>query len=242
MIEDLKADSARWDTERRAQTSRNTPGGSFASRDAGVMPSGLSSNSPTVQYRMSETHQSRQHHGPTEGPYQQDPYARDSAFDGPRYPGTGASGYTGASGAYQQQPQQHSYGPPSGGAYGYQQAPSQSPQPDPRYPGSFAQAPASGMDRGFPSNQDSQPPYVHTGANMPPRGYANDGYSGRMPPSSGAPQQPIYASSAPIQPGYPATTSPYQYSGQMPPTAGGGAPYQPMHPSEDPYGRGEFPA
>ncbi|KAG5793233.1 hypothetical protein H9Q69_007711 [Fusarium xylarioides] len=81
MIEDLKADSARWDSERRAQTSRNTSG---------------------VQYRYSETHQSRQHHGPTEGPYQTDPYARDPGFDGPRYPGTGAPGYTGAAGSYGQ--------------------------------------------------------------------------------------------------------------------------------------------
>ncbi|KAG5812818.1 hypothetical protein H9Q74_010305 [Fusarium xylarioides] len=90
MIEDLKADSARWDSERRAQTSRNTSG---------------------VQYRYSETHQSRQHHGPTEGPYQTDPYARDPGFDGPRYPGTGAPGYTGAAGSYGQ-----SYGASSSAA------------------------------------------------------------------------------------------------------------------------------
>ncbi|KAH8672453.1 hypothetical protein BGZ61DRAFT_537085 [Ilyonectria robusta] len=83
MIEDLKADSARWDSERRAQTSRNTTG---------------------VQYRYSETHQFREHHGPTEASYQQDPYAGDSGFDGPRYPGTGAPGYTGTAGsAYPQQ-------------------------------------------------------------------------------------------------------------------------------------------
>ncbi|KAH6962646.1 hypothetical protein BKA56DRAFT_177024 [Ilyonectria sp. MPI-CAGE-AT-0026] len=49
MIEDIKADSARWDSERRAQTSRNATG---------------------VQYPYSETHQSRQHDGPTKASYQ----------------------------------------------------------------------------------------------------------------------------------------------------------------------------
>ncbi|RSL68847.1 hypothetical protein CEP53_002395 [Fusarium sp. AF-6] len=71
MIEDLKAYSARWDSERRAQTSRQ------ASR---------------VQYRHSETYQSRYSHGPTEGLYQGPP--------DPRYPGTGAPGYTAAGGSY----------------------------------------------------------------------------------------------------------------------------------------------
>merc|ERR1712000_382811 len=132
-----------------------------------------------VQYRMSETHQSRQHHGPTEGPYQQDPYSRDSGFDGPRYPGSGAPGYTGAVG-YQQQ-QQPSYPPPSGGGYGgYQQPPAQSPQPDPRYGNSYGQAPSSSS--GFP--QDNQPSYVHTGAHMGSRGFSNDPYSNRMPTSA----------------------------------------------------------
>jgi len=211
MIQDLKADSARWDNERRAQTSRTNAG---------------------VQYRMSETHQSRQHHGPTEGPYQQDPYSRDSGFDGPRYPGSGAPGYTGAVG-YQQQ-QQPSYPPPSGGGYGgYQQPPAQSPQPDPRYGNSYGQAPSSSS--GFP--QDNQPSYVHTGAHMGSRGFSNDPYSNRMP-TSAAPQQPIYASAPPPQPSYPAATSPYQYSGQAPPTAGAPS-YQSMHPSDSAYGRGK---
>lgn len=236
MIEDLKADSARWDAERRAQTSsRNAPGGSFASRDASGLPARPSSNSPVVQYRMSETHQSRQHHGPTEGPFQSDPYAREAAFDGPRYPGTGAPGYTGAAGSYQQQ---NAYGATSGGGYGYQQ-PQQSPQPDPRYPGGFSQPPQS-IDRGFPQNQDNQSPYVQMGTNMP-RGYgSNDSYSGnRMPSSGAAPPQPIYASAPPSQPGYPATTSPYTYPGQVP-TAGGQT-YPAMHNPEATFGRGEYP-
>ncbi|KAH7020240.1 hypothetical protein EDB80DRAFT_561839 [Ilyonectria destructans] len=111
MIEDLKADSARWDSERRAQTSRNTTGGIHASRNASGVPARHSSNSPVVQYWDSETHQSRQHNGPTDASYQQDPYARDSGFDGPRYPGANAPGYTGPAGS-EYQPQV--YAAPSG--------------------------------------------------------------------------------------------------------------------------------
>ncbi|KAI0174098.1 hypothetical protein BJ166DRAFT_586930 [Pestalotiopsis sp. NC0098] len=94
MIEDLKADSARWDQERRQQTSRGPVG---------------------VQYRNSDTHQSRQYYGPTEatgGQYQDN--SRDSYDSVPRYPGTGSAGYTGASGGYQAQP----YGGNQGGGYG----------------------------------------------------------------------------------------------------------------------------
>lgn len=209
MIEDLKADSARWDSERRAQTSRNTTG---------------------VQYRYSETHQSRQHHGPTEASYQQDPYARDSGFDGPRYPGTGAPGYTGAAGsAYQQQ----AYAATSGGAYGSYPQPQQSPPPtDPRY-GSTPQA-GSVLNQAFQAAQD---PYTAMGTNLNrnPRGYAaNDPYAN--PAASAAPaQQAAYATSGASQPGYPATTSPFQYSSQVPPPAAQS--YATMQPQDPFYGR-----
>ncbi|CAI6087024.1 unnamed protein product [Clonostachys chloroleuca] len=155
MIEDLKADSARWDAERRAQTSRNTPGG---------------------QYRMSETHQSRQNRGPTEGHYPPDGYGHD----GPRYPGTGAPGYTGASPSYAQP----GYGGP-GGAYGYQQ----SPPPDPRYSGSYSQGGQPPMD-GFDDRA-----YIHTGANLN---------------RTGAPPQPTYVTAPPMQPGYQSAPYNYQ--------------------------------
>ncbi|KAH6656523.1 hypothetical protein BKA67DRAFT_158552 [Truncatella angustata] len=95
MIEDLKADSARWDQERRQQTSRGPVG---------------------VQYRNSDTHQSRQYYGPTEGAasgqYQDNSRDYDST---PRYPGTGTAGYNGASQGYQAQ----AYGGNQGG-YGQQ--------------------------------------------------------------------------------------------------------------------------
>lgn len=233
MIEDLKADSARWDSERRAQTSRNTAGGIHTSRDASGVPARHSSNSPAVQYRYSETHQSRQHHGPTEAGYQPDPYARDAYDNGPRYPGTGAPGYTGAAGSYGAQP---SYSTSGGAFAGYAQ---QSPPPqDPRY----GTTPTAGsvLNQGYQSAQDT---YIATGANnsaVPPRGYtaANDLYSNRTASAAAAAQQAAYAA-ATSQAGYPATTSPYQYSTQTLPTAG--ASYPAMQQPQDPfYGRGAY--
>jgi hypothetical protein len=210
MIEDLKADSARWDSERRAQTSRSTAGGIIASRDATGPSARLSSNSPVVQYRYSETHQSRQHAGPTDNAYPSDPYARDTGYDGPRYPGTGAPGYTGASGGYppQQQQQQAGY-PAAGGGYGGFQQSQQSPPPDPRY---ASPAQAGSM---YPGSQDS--PYIATGANNH-RSYAppSDPYAAsRIGASSAGAQQGIYATSAPPQSGYPASSFP-SYPGQVP--------------------------
>lgn len=237
MIEDLKADSARWDRERRAQTSRNTTGGIFATRDApSIHPAPPLSNMNAVQYRYSETHQSRQHLGPTEPPYQQDHYAREAPYDGPRYPGSGAPGYTGAGGQYQKQQQQQGYAPPSGGGYGggYQQPPQQSPGPvDARY----ASPPQAGsmMNPGY---QGQDAPYVSTGANMPPRAYSSDPYANNRMPSVSAPPQPTYISAPPPQQGYPAPA--YQYQNQTPPPGPGA--FSGMPPPQDPYfGRGLFP-
>ncbi|KAI1163920.1 hypothetical protein F5B18DRAFT_671762 [Nemania serpens] len=101
MIQDLKADSARWDQERRQQSANrsNAGGGIIASNGVFVR----SSNTPPVQYRNSDIHQSRQHLGPTETSYSgtpgNDPFDNGSL----RYPGTGASGYTGAASSYAQQ-------------------------------------------------------------------------------------------------------------------------------------------
>lgn len=234
MIEDLKADSARWDSERRAQTSRNTPGGIHASRDATGVPARPSSNSPAVQYRYSETHQSRQHHGPTEPPFQSEAYPRES-YDGPRYPGTGTPGYSGASNTFQQQAPQQAYGASNGGGFntGFQQS-QQSPTADPR----FATVPAGSMMRpGYQQTQD--PPYIGTGANLPQSGYtgSNDPYSNRMGTSAAAPQQPVYSTAPPPQPGYP--TPQYQYQNQgPPPSTAGGHSYPAMQPHDPFYGRG----
>ena len=65
MIEDLKADSQRWEAEREAASaSRQTPNGT-PSRDLGNMS--RKSNTQLVQeYRSSMVHQARQYYGPTE--------------------------------------------------------------------------------------------------------------------------------------------------------------------------------
>ena len=221
MIEDLKADSARWESERRAQTSRGTGGaGVSSSRDSGsAIPPRPSSESPSVQYLYSATHQSRQHHGPTQQPYQTDPYDREPS-PGTRYPGNGAAGY--AAGQYQQ-PQQP-FDQSSGGTFnaGYQHSPQ-----DPRFAG---QPPPMGQDLSY-----------MVGANMPPGGYPRptDGFYGRpIASSAAAPAQPIYATTPPPQPGYTTTAPAYQHPGQPPPTGGGQSTY-PVMQSQDPfYGRG----
>ncbi|OIW30655.1 hypothetical protein CONLIGDRAFT_286813 [Coniochaeta ligniaria NRRL 30616] len=90
MIQDLKADSARWDAERRA-ASRGQPGA------AGAPSRGNDG------YRNSETHHQRQYYGPTSA----DPaYGDAMVIDPPsynpppmRYPGTGNSGYNGVNSA-----------------------------------------------------------------------------------------------------------------------------------------------
>jgi len=64
MIEDLKADSARWAAERSqtASASRGQPNG-ISSRDSNGMI--RQSNTPVVEYRSSQVHHSRQYYGPT---------------------------------------------------------------------------------------------------------------------------------------------------------------------------------
>jgi hypothetical protein len=63
MIADLKADSERWEAERRATSSRGQPSNGISFRDSdGIV---RKSNTPIVEYRASTTHQSRQYYGPT---------------------------------------------------------------------------------------------------------------------------------------------------------------------------------
>ena len=64
MIADLKADSERWDAERRQTASRGQPLNGISSRDSNEQV--RQSNTPVVEYRSSTTHQSRQYYGPTE--------------------------------------------------------------------------------------------------------------------------------------------------------------------------------
>ncbi|KAI2617123.1 hypothetical protein GGR54DRAFT_631467 [Hypoxylon sp. NC1633] len=224
MIEDLKADSARWDQERRQQSAsrNNAAGGTFASRDSNGVYVRLS-NSPIVQYRNSDTHQSRQYYGPTEGGgfASADP-SRDPYGDAtPRYPGTGSAGYTGAAGSYAaQQYPQGGYSTQQG--YTTQASQFQSPSANVNYP----PMPTSGFGQ---AGQD--PPFQLVGADSRvasnPQAMYNDPYAGArdprdrdqrtamttMPPSrttyptSGAPAAQGYTSSGPGSGFYPPNTS-----------------------------------
>jgi hypothetical protein len=61
MIADLKADSERWEAERRETASRGQPANGISFRDSdGIV---RKSNTPIVEYRASTTHQSRQYYG-----------------------------------------------------------------------------------------------------------------------------------------------------------------------------------
>ncbi|KAI0975699.1 hypothetical protein F4678DRAFT_457053 [Xylaria arbuscula] len=108
MIQDLKADSARWDQERRQQSANRSSaaGGTIASNGVFVR----SSNTPPVQYRNSDIHQLRQHYGPTDSTYSgnagNDPYDNVA-----RYPGSGAQGYNGAASSYPQYATPGGYSP-----------------------------------------------------------------------------------------------------------------------------------
>ncbi|RYP02978.1 hypothetical protein DL764_005464 [Monosporascus ibericus] len=146
MIDDLKADSARWEQERRQQSARSSAAGGIIASSASNAPYSRASNSPTVQYRNSETHSSRQYYGPTEG---QPGYPPDNQgyADAPRYPGTGSQGYNGAANS--------SY-------YPQQQAPQGTFASQPGFsnqaPQQYAPQPGSVV---YPPSQD--PPY-HPGA------------------------------------------------------------------------------
>jgi hypothetical protein len=63
MIADLKADSERWEDERRVIASNGQHSYGISFQDSGGIV--RKSNTPTVGYRASTTHQSRQYYGPT---------------------------------------------------------------------------------------------------------------------------------------------------------------------------------
>jgi hypothetical protein len=255
MIEDLKADSARWDQERRQQSSRHSAGGTIASRDSNSILV-RQSNTFAVQYRNSETHSSRQYYGPsqTETAYGDN---RDAYGDGPRYPGTGNGGYSGASGnAYpaQQYGSQGAFAQPGFSAG----QPQQFTQATGSYPG---HSPMNQTGFSQPPGQDQ--PYM-VGAHSMARGerppeqplYANDGYAAvsrdprdirsgdpRVPASSMPASRTVYATSGSVpQAGYPGSNPTSAYYPQS-----SGAPASPYAQTQPParvqpqdpfYGRG----
>lgn len=235
MIEDLKADSARWEQERRQQSARSSSGGTTAKRDANGAYIG-GSNSPAVQYRNSDTHQSRQYYGPTEGSYPDG--VRDPFDPTPRYPGTGTGAYTGAAGSYAPQPygNQGGYIPQQGYAATQQQfAP---PVGDVSYSQSAAMPPS-----GFAPSRT--PPYTRVDTNLNVRDYpANEaaypsGVRERIPVATTTSQsRPTYMTSGSSQQGFPAGYGPaYSPSNPAVPPASSFAPVQPRDPF---FGRGAY--
>lgn len=190
MIEDLKADSARWDQERRQQS---------ASRN----------NAAGVQYRNSDTHQSRQYYGPTEGGFASADPSRDPYGDAtPRYPGTGSAGYTGAAGSYTAQPY-----PQSG--YSTQQGyTTQSQFQNPGASVTYPPMPPSGFGQA-----GQEPPFQLVGADSRvatnPQAMYNDPYAAsrdprdqRTPITTMPPSRTTYPTSgAPAPQGYPSSSA-----------------------------------
>ncbi|KAI0548498.1 hypothetical protein F4679DRAFT_574141 [Xylaria curta] len=240
MIQDLKADSARWDQERRQQSANrnNAGGGTIASNGA----FGRSSNTSPVQYRNSDIHQSRQYYGPTEASYSatagNDPY--DNA--GPRYPGTGSSGYTGAASSYSQQ-----YAASQGGytQQGYTANTAHfAPPPGNVAPYGTGHTVAS---QGYGQSQD--PPYNIVGANLragtqsQTDPYSNDPYGNPRDPR-GDQRIPVTSTMAPARTTYTTAgpSSSQSFPGQnayYPPSATStSAPYPPaVQPGDAFYGR-----
>lgn len=109
MIADLKADSARWEAERRQTASRGQPANGISLRDSnGIV---RQSNAPIVGYRDSATHQTRQYYGPTE-----------AGQPTPGYPSSNSTG-TPLSSVYDSGPQyqQQTYAQPASGYAGQPQ-------------------------------------------------------------------------------------------------------------------------
>ena len=118
MIADLKADSDRWEAERRSTQSRGQPSNGIPSRESDGMV--RKSNTPIVEYRASTTHQSRQYYGPTEAA---------TGMSTPGYAPAASSGNVAQQGVYDY-PQSGSYAPPVSSGYA---APSTYSQQDNNY-------------------------------------------------------------------------------------------------------------
>lgn len=218
MIDDLKADSARWEQERRMQQSRNSAGG---------------------QYRTSDTYARRQMAGPSGGGYDdRDPYNAS-----PRYPGSDAPGYSGhpsSSQGYGQAPQgQYGSGgapfpPASTGTGGYSSAgySTQAQYQDPRYQN-------QPMSMAYQAQPDTTP-YIGVNANRVTSNTANaQPYSrnqydagGDVMMTSGAPTTSSYATTGASQGGYGQAS----YYAQPSTTGYGQQPLQqPMQQPHDPF-------
>jgi hypothetical protein len=175
MISDLKADSERWDQERRATAQRGQPSNGISFRDSdGIV---RKSNTPIVGYRDSTTHQSRQYYGPTsENPPAALGYPQSSSqATGQVYDTSGQTSY----------PQQ-GYSQPSSG---YQQPQGYAIQESSNYyvsGGDMVVDPRSSAARGAPvTSQSVTPrsnlPYSSSSTGYPQQQDRNQYYSSAQP-------------------------------------------------------------
>lgn len=211
MIADLKADSARWEQERR-----NHSGGTLTSHDSSAFFMRSSkSNSPPARYSDSQNRFSGaglSQYDTSGAPYSSGP-TRDSYESVPRYPGSDAPGYSASTGSqpYHQDNRQSGYGAQ------YPQSAYPTQAPDNRFPPQAAGSYATQYSTSHPTNVVPDPhPYYATNANFvaaqsqPQHHRPQDYPDSRMDPSNSAryapsayttPSQAYYSS--PPQGAYP---------------------------------------
>ncbi|KAB5547000.1 hypothetical protein GE09DRAFT_197081 [Coniochaeta sp. 2T2.1] len=207
MVQDLKADSARWDAERRAAT-RGQPGAAGGTKLSSQPNAKFvrQSNSPTAPsrgndgYRNSETHHQRQYYGPSDPAYGDAMVVDPPSYNPPpmRYPGTGNSGYNGvnsASHAAQQQrydAQQSAY-PTAAAQYGAAQ---QSYSPAPQAPDMYATGMAGGAAAMVPQPAFGQPSNVPDSQYVRGAAYAQTSMNPMV--TTSVPNRNMYATAAPV--------------------------------------------
>jgi len=243
MIQDLKADSARWDAERRA-ASRGQPGAAGGTMLSSQSNSKFvrSSNSPTAPsrgndgYRNSETHHQRQYYGPTSAdPAYGDAMAVDPPSYNPppmRYPGTGNAGYNGVNSAASYAAQHQRYEAQQNAAYptsAAQYAPAQqSYAPAPQAPDMYA----TGMPAGAPGmvpQAFGQPPNVQDSQYVRGAAFAQNSMGSMV--TTSVPSRNMYATAAPVY----APSAEYGYSQPVGPSGAATGYAQPI---DARYGRG----
>lgn len=165
MIADLKADSARWEQERR-----NHSGGTLTSHDSSAfLMRSSKSNSPPARYSDSQNRFSGaglSQYDTSGATYPSGP-SRDSYESVPRYPGSDAPGYSASTGS---QPYHQDNRQQQPGAYGAPAYPQYPQAQDNRFPPGSASAYGSAPNAYSNSHPTQQPmdphPYYAAGANL----------------------------------------------------------------------------
>ncbi|KAL2260559.1 hypothetical protein VTK26DRAFT_5397 [Humicola hyalothermophila] len=234
MIQDLKADSARWEQERRAAAARSAGGGSGGSRE---QPRGQSDYAKWKEdLRQQQEYEAAYGSSSMDVDYPPAPGpAGNPGYGGQQYPGAAPPppvSYPPA--AYP--PQVHAPPPaqyPAQPGYGYPPTPAPTQYSPPPQAGERYSSMAPPPMPPAPYGQDSAA-YVHGSNYQASAGYSNAAPT-RIPstmPLASAPPSRTYSAPVSGTPGYGAETDPYAY----PPPAGN--PANPPFPADALYGRG----